>query len=54
MGQDPAVLSSNFTSEGGDYTFRWNCTEAYRKTGPRWLIIQTHWSLIRPGAATPR
>lgn len=48
-GQDLAVLSFNFASEGGNDTYRWNCTEVYRKTGDRWLIIATHWSLVRPG-----
>jgi hypothetical protein len=56
LGQDLAVLSFNFAAQGGNDTFRWNCTEAYRKVEGRWLIVQTHWSLVRssaPRAATP-
>lgn len=51
LGPDLAVLSFNFASHGGNDAFRWNCTEAYREVEGRWLIIQTHWSLVRP--ATP-
>ena len=51
LGTDLAVLSFNFASEGGNDASRWNCTEAYRKVDGTWLIIATHWSLVRP--ATP-
>lgn len=49
LGLDLAVLSFNFASQGGNDAFRWNCTETYREVEGRWLIIQTHWSLVRPG-----
>jgi hypothetical protein len=51
LGSDLAVLSFNFASQGGNDAFRWNCTEVYREVEGRWLIIQTHWSLVQP--ATP-
>ena len=51
LGMDLAVLSFNLTSHGANGACRWNCTEAYREVEGRWLIIQTHWSLVRP--ATP-
>jgi hypothetical protein len=51
LGLDLAVLSFNFTSQSGNDTFHWNCTEAYCEVEGQWLIIQTHWSLVRP--ATP-
>jgi hypothetical protein len=50
-GRDLAVLTFNFHSTGGNDTHRWNCTEVYRKAGTRWLIVQTHWSIVRPGVA---
>ena len=37
-----AVLTFDFTSGQ-----RWHCTEVYRRSGDRWRIIQTHWSLAR-------
>ena len=40
-----AVLTFNFVSydrDGGAH--RWNCTEVYCRSGPRWEIVQTHWS----------
>jgi hypothetical protein len=42
---DAAILTFNYVSYGArDEEGRWNCTEVYRRTGDRWLIIQTHWS----------
>jgi len=41
---DAAVLTFNYGSYSGERLTRWNCTEVYRRTGRRWLIIQTHWS----------
>ena len=38
-----AVLTLNYVSYGGtEDTYRWNCTEVYRRSGDRWEIIQTH------------
>jgi ketosteroid isomerase-like protein len=48
-----AVLSFQFVSAnaaGGDQQ-RWNCTEAYRRDGGRWRIVQTHWSFTEGGLA---
>jgi len=43
-----AVLTFNYVSCGGtEDTYRWNCTEVYRRPGDRWEIIQTHWSYIK-------
>ena len=43
-----AVLTFNYVSYGGtEDTYRWNCTEVYRRSGDRWEIIQTHWSYIK-------
>jgi hypothetical protein len=43
-----AVLTFNFVSYGGNEdAFRWNCTEAYRRSASGWKIIQTHWSYTR-------
>lgn len=45
-----AVLTFNFVSYGGSGgARRWNCTEVYRRSGSRWEIIQTHWSLTGDG-----
>lgn len=41
---DGAVLTFNYRSFSGDEESRWNCTEVFRKDGPDWRIIQTHWS----------
>jgi ketosteroid isomerase-like protein len=47
---DLAVLTFNFVSYGGNEdAFRWNCTEAYRRSGGQWRIIQTHWSFTEAG-----
>ena len=40
-----AVLTYNFVSYGdNENALRWNCTEVFRRTADRWLLIQTHWS----------
>ena len=42
---DAAVLTFNYVSFGSNgKPDRWNCTEVYRRTNGKWLIIQTHWS----------
>ncbi len=41
---DAAVLTFNYVSFPGSVQDRWNCTEVYRRSGDRWLIVQTHWS----------
>ncbi|MBI5244519.1 MAG: nuclear transport factor 2 family protein [Elusimicrobia bacterium] len=50
---DIAVLTFNYVSwstAGGKTTeSRWNCTEVYARIDREWRIIQTHWSLTRPG-----
>ncbi len=46
---DAAVLTFNYVGYVGDQVHRWNCTEVYRRTGDAWQIIQTHWSLTKPG-----
>ncbi|HPS03470.1 MAG TPA: nuclear transport factor 2 family protein [Candidatus Sumerlaeota bacterium] len=46
---DAAVLTFNYVGYAGGDTHRWNCTEVYRRTGDTWRIIQTHWSLTKPG-----
>lgn len=49
---EAAVLTYNFVSYGGnDIAFRWNCTEVFRYTADRWLLIQTHWSFNKAGAS---
>jgi ketosteroid isomerase-like protein len=45
---DMAVLTFNFTSQTGDKTSRWNCTEVFRRDKGQWRIIQTHWSFTKP------
>lgn len=42
---DMAILSFNFVSWTDQAEQRWNCTEAYRRIGDAWRIVQTHWSL---------
>ena len=45
---DAAVLTFNYVSYGqGGKQSPWNCTEVYRRSGGKWLIIQTHWSYTR-------
>jgi hypothetical protein len=40
-----AVLTFNYVSYTDGQPDRWNCTEVYRRGGPKgWEIIQTHWS----------
>ena len=49
---DAAVLTFNFVScDASDTEYRWNCTEVYRRSGPDWKIIQTHWSPTKPKMA---
>jgi ketosteroid isomerase-like protein len=48
--RDMAVLTFNFVSFARDgSSFRWNCTEVYRRAGESWRIIQSHWSFTQPG-----
>ena len=47
---DAAVLTFNFVGHAAGQESRWNCTEVYRRTDGGWRIIQTHWSVTRPGA----
>ena len=45
---DAAVLTFNFVSFGASgKPSPWNCTEVYRRTDGKWLIIQTHWSYTK-------
>ena len=44
---DAAVLTFNLISHVGDAHIRWNCTEVYRRSAGRWLIIHTHWSITQ-------
>jgi hypothetical protein len=44
-----AVLTYNLVSVAGDSIHKWNCTEVYRIDHKKWKIIQTHWSLTKPG-----
>ena len=47
---EAAVLTYNFVSYGGNESVsRWNCTEVFRHTAGRWLLIQTHWSFNNAG-----
>ena len=46
-----AVLTFNFVSRGSEGEMRWNTTEVYRKVGPEWRIIHTHWSFTQPKLA---
>ncbi|MDD2286605.1 MAG: nuclear transport factor 2 family protein [Paludibacter sp.] len=46
--KDMAVLTFNLRSVEGDSLYQWNCTEVYRKDRGKWLIIQTHWSYVKP------
>ncbi len=40
-----AVLTFNYVSFAADGSeHRWNCTEAYRRDGTTWRLVQTHWS----------
>jgi len=45
-----AVLTFNYVSYTGELESRWNCTEVYKYKDDRWQIIQTHWSLTKPGS----
>lgn len=46
---DIAVLSFHYISRAGTQKeIIWNATEVYRKTGPDWRIVNTHWSLTKP------
>ena len=45
-----AVLTFNFVSfTRQTVASRWNCTEVYRQGTDGWRIIQSHWSITRPG-----
>lgn len=45
---DAAVLTFNYVSYGSGGTRNpWNCTEVYRRSNGKWLIIQTHWSYTK-------
>ncbi|MBI5486442.1 MAG: DUF4440 domain-containing protein [Deltaproteobacteria bacterium] len=46
---DVAVLTFNYISWTDGAVHRWNCTEVYRHTPTGWRIVQTHWSLTKPG-----
>ena len=51
--ENMAVLTFNYVAEGSnEMTSRWNCTEVYRRDQDAWRIIQTHWSITRPGSAS--
>lgn len=50
-GNDFAVLSFNFEAHGGEDVCSWNCTESFRRTGGKWWLVQTHWSVT--GAELP-
>lgn len=44
-----AVLTFNLVSSVGETTYKWNCTEVYRKEkGGEWKIIHSHWSSTKP------
>ena len=48
-----AVLSYNLRSEavqpdGRQASLRWNSTSVYSRTGGRWKMIHSHWSLTAP------
>lgn len=50
VGDAGAVLTFNFASrDGSGGEHRWNCTEVFRRERDQWRIIQTHWSLTKPG-----
>jgi ketosteroid isomerase-like protein len=47
---DVAVLTYNLRSEalqpdGKQVTVRWNSTSVYARTGAKWQVIHSHWSL---------
>jgi ketosteroid isomerase-like protein len=45
---DVGVLTFRFVSYGGsEDSYRWNCTEVYRRDAGQWRIIQTHWSFTQ-------
>ncbi len=45
---DAAVLTFNYVSYGPDgKQSPWNCTEVYRRSDGKWLIVQTHWSYTK-------
>lgn len=47
-----AVLTFRFDSWGGNEdSFRWNCTEVYRRDTEGWRIIHTHWALTSSARA---
>lgn len=52
---DGAVLTFNYVSYGADgaVTSRWNFSEVYRRSGARWVIVQSHASHVhgQPPAA---
>ncbi len=45
---DAAVLTFNYVSYGQEgKQSPWNCTEVYRRSNGKWLIVQTHWSYTK-------
>ncbi|MEL7586738.1 MAG: DUF4440 domain-containing protein [Prolixibacteraceae bacterium] len=47
--ENTAVLTFNLISSAGDTTYKWNCTEVYRKEkGGKWKIVHSHWSYTKP------
>lgn len=47
--KNTAVLTFNLVSSVGETTYKWNCTEVYRKEkGREWKIVHSHWSCTKP------
>jgi ketosteroid isomerase-like protein len=50
---DVAVLTYNLRSEGvqpdgRQLTVNWNSTSVYARTGGRWKMVHSHWSVTAP------
>jgi len=44
-----SILTYNLTSQSGNETYKWNCTEVYKlNSHSQWEIIHTHWSFVQP------
>lgn len=43
-----AVLTYLFTTQNGPLTRNWHATEVYRKGKAGWLILHSHFSLVKP------